>query len=405
MKNTVKYYLKKFLYYINKFKFKKYLKNEVNQFQILFQSMHGKKYNDSPKAIFLEMLNDEKYKKYKFIWALDENRDYGINDPRVKIVKYASSEYFEEVSSSKYIVTSTRLLNYIILKDEQVYIQTWHGTPLKTLGVDVVRTTNKRTSLRDYEMMNKLDSYKIDYFISPSSYATEKFKSAFELKESTDMIEVGYPRNDKLINYDEEEINGIKEKLGLGIGKVVLYAPTWREDSYTIANGYEDSIPISLEELSKELAGYKILYRSHYMSKSKQQFDNVIDVSNYDDINDLYLVSDILVTDYSSVFFDYVLLRKPIVFYMYDLEKYKNETRGFYFDVEKELPGPIVKSKSDLITEIRSNRISKNYEQFIEKFASLHDGKSTKKVLEKIFKWGEKVWRKLLHTEHMTYYM
>ncbi len=386
MVTTIKYYIKIVLYKMNSYLFKKYMVNEVNEKLILFQSTHGTKYNDSPKAIFTNILYDNYFKDYTFVWAFKNCEKYSFDDPRVKTVEYGSNDYLSIASQAKYIITSTRLLNFIKLKRGQKYIQTWHGTPLKKLGVDISHTTNIRTSTKDYKLMNKLDSHKITYFISPNNYATSKFISAFELRKSQ-IFECGYPRNDFLVNHKISDVINLRKKLNIPFDKkVVLYAPTWRDNSYTLKEGYTDNSPINLEELSKQLDEHIILYRSHYMSKPKEQFENVIDVSDYDDINDLYIVSDILVTDYSSVFFDFAILRKPIIFYMYDLEEYQNKTRGFYFNIEQILPGPIVKTKSELIKHITQPTLSNNYDEFRTVFCANEDGSASKRVIDTLIK-------------------
>ncbi len=384
MYNQLKYILKILIYKIRSINYKmKYYNNKCEKI-IVFQSFHGTKYNDSPKSIFLEMLEDEAFSDYTFYWAFKEIENFPIYDSRVKTVKYNSMEYFQTISKAKFIITSTRLLNFIHLKKEQIYVQTWHGTPLKKLGIDITSTNNKRTSIKDYQLMNNLDSYKINYFISPSAYASSKFKSAFGLTDKQ-ILEIGYPRNDYLTNYNTRDVTTIKESLNIeSEKKVILYAPTWRDDNYSLVNGYTDNKPISIEELSQNLNNSVILYRSHYMSKTTESFENVIDVSNYNDINDLFIISDLLITDYSSVFFDYAILKKPCIFYMYDLERYENHTRGFYFDIQSTLYGPIVQTKKGLIEAINNPVLQDNFDSFYVQFCKLEDGMATKRLVGKL---------------------
>ena len=136
---------------------------------------------------------------------------------------------------------------------------------------------------------------------------------------------------------------------------------------------------------------YIILFRAHWLVAQSFNFDKykdfIIDVSNYDDINHLYVISDMLITDYSSVFFDYANLKRPIVFYMYDLEEYRDNIRGFYLKLD-ELPGHIVKKEDELIKEI--NELFTNftyndeYKKFNEKFNYLDDGNASRRVINKI---------------------
>lgn len=386
MLNKIKYNLKKIRFLLRKNRFKKYYNNSIDHNLIIFSSMHGKSYNDSVKYLYLELLNNPKYSNYHFIWAFNNPLEYTylINN-RTRVISYLSDEYFECLSKAKYIFTSTRIIDGFEFKPNQVYVQTWHGSPLKKLGVDIVETSNARTSTLDYQLMNQNDSYRIKYFLSQNSFSTEKFISAFELKETCSILELGYPRNDLLFNYNQDDINRIKDSLNIDYNKkIILYTPTWRENSLNM-NKYQDEEVIDFDKILNELNNeYLILYRSHYMSSNNINNKNIIDVSKYDDISELFIISDLLITDYSSTFFDYSNLKRPIIFYMYDYDKYLNNTRGVYQEVLDDLPGVIVKDESSLIEAIRNNKVSDNIDYFTNKYC-LNDNKdSSKKVLERI---------------------
>ena len=160
--------------------------------------------------------------------------------------------------------------------------------------------------------------------ISPSAFCTEKFVSAFDLKDKSIVKEVGYPRNDFLYKYTDKDINRIKRSLGISKDKkVILYAPTWRDDQHKSGVGYTYEVNINFDKLRKELSkDYVILFRAHYFVSSIFDFSKyegfIYNVSNVDNVNDLYVISDLLITDYSSVFFDYSILKRPVLFYMYD---------------------------------------------------------------------------------------
>ncbi len=233
--------------------------------------------------------------------------------------------------------------------------------------------------------------------MSPSKFATEKFISAWNLKQigkENIIIEQGYPRNDFLYNYTKQEEEKIKEKLGLQHNhkKIILYAPTYRGDSHEAGVGYVYQEEVNFEKLRQNLGNdYIILFRPHYFIANSFNFEKykgfVYDVSNIDDINDLYIISDLLITDYSSVFFDYANLKRPMIFHMYDLEHYRDESNGFYIDL-KELPGRITRTDNELIEEIQ--RISKEftydekYKKFNEKYNYLEDGQASKRVINTI---------------------
>ncbi|MBO6046501.1 MAG: CDP-glycerol glycerophosphotransferase family protein, partial [Erysipelotrichaceae bacterium] len=232
-----------------------------------------------------------------------------------------------------------------------------------------------------------------DYLISPSAFCTEKFTSAFGLEDRQEIIqEVGYPRNDDLFTFDDVKVTAIKYNLGVPQDKkVILYAPTWRDNQHIAGTGYVYKNEMDLD-LMKERFGdeYVILYRTHYFVAKQLDLSKyqgfVYNVSNYDDINDLYIISDILITDYSSVFFDYADLRRPILFYMYDLNDYQTNIRDFYIDLS-ELPGPIAQTQEELINEIENidqfdEKYHDVYKAFNDKFNYLDDGHAAARVVD-----------------------
>ena len=179
--------------------------------------------------------------------------------------------------------------------------------------------------------------------------------------------------------------------LGVDDKKVILYAPTWRDNQHTSGQGYTYKTEVDFDKLREELGDdYVILFRAHYLVANSFDFDRyrgfVEDVSSYSDINELYIAADILITDYSSVFFDYANLRKPVIFYMYDLEEYANDIRGFYISLD-ELPGPVVRDEEALIKEVRACdewKPDEKYEQFCKKYNPKDDGHASERTLARI---------------------
>ena len=374
-------------------------KTEIYPKLILFEVFMGRQYACNPKAIYEYIISDSRFDDYTLVWAF-RDVDKGNSIPqlqRAKIVKMKSSEYYETCAKAAYIVTNSNLDNRIIKKPGQVFLQTWHGTPLKKLRCDIeAESGNANNSLKEIKYRNDVDVVRYDYFISPSKFCTEKFTSAFNLKElgkEEIIIETGYPRNDILINYKPELIDEIKAKYGIREGKkVLLYAPTFRDNKHD-GTGYVYDTHIDFDRLQNELGDeYVILFRAHYFVANQFDFGKyegfVYDMSQLDDIAELYLIADVLVTDYSSVFFDYANLGKPVIFYMYDLEEYANEIRGFYFDIDI-LPGAIVKDEDHLIEEllkVGSWKKDEKYDRFNKKFNYLDDGEASRRVSEYLIK-------------------
>ena len=322
---------------------------------VIFESYMGRKFACSPKALYLEMLNNPKYESYHFIWAFKEPENFlQLKSERTELVKYGSKAYKRAYHRAKYFITNSRLPEWIVKKEKQVYIQTWHGTPLKKLGYDItVSGSNAMNSKQEICDKYKHDAKRYNYMVSPSKFCTEKFHSAFQLSSKVKVIEKGYPRNDQLFKNPEKQALEIKKKLKLPKNKkIILYAPTWRDNEHQSGVGYVQTLHIDFDILQKELGkDCIILFRSHYFIANEFDFSKyhgfLYDVSKYDEVNDLYIVSDILITDYSSVFFDFANLKRPMIFYMYDYESYKNNLRDFYIDLE-ELPGPIMKESNEI---------------------------------------------------------
>lgn len=373
---------------------------KVDDKLIIFACYGGKSYVCSPKAIYEYMQSSEEYKDYTFVWAFKEIEKYKEleNNKNTILVKIGSKKYKKYMLQSKYWVFNYKIAEYLYPKKNQVFLQCWHGTPLKRLGCDLLHYDNQLNTVKDMKKRYKIEAKKFSYFISPSKFASEKFISAWNLKEigkDNIILEEGYPRNDYLYNYKPHDVQEIKERLGIANTnkKIVLYAPTYRSNQHQSGVGYVFKSDVDFDKLQKELGEeIIILYRPHYFIANQFDFAKyegfIYDVSNVDDINDLYIVSDILVTDYSSVFFDYANLKRPMIFHMYDLEHYRDESNGFYLDVEEELPGKITRTDEDLIAEIKnvSNNFVYNdkYKRFNETYNYLDDGNASKRVVKKV---------------------
>jgi len=376
-------------------------KYPTNPKLVYFNTFNGRSYSDSPKAIYECLIKSDKFKDYRFVWTFKNPEEYEflLDDPRTSLIKFNTEAERTLMKQAKYWIANYRLLDHLMPKDDQIYLQCWHGTPLKRLGYDLVEGGNVMNTKSEIEDKYKTDAERFRYILSPSRFASEKFSTAWNLKEfGTDdtMIEEGYPRNDRLVNAGPEEIAELKKSLGIddiGNKKVILYAPTWRDNQHASGVGYVYHSDVDYDYLQQQLAeDYIILFRAHYLVANSFDFEKykgfIYDVSGYDDINDLYLASDMLMTDYSSAFFDYALLKKPIVFYMYDKKDYADNIRGFYLDLD-ELPGCIVENEKDVIDVIHSVsenwQIDEKYKAFNDKFNYLDDGHATERVVKKVF--------------------
>lgn len=367
---------------------------KVDERVVFFESFQGRNYSCSPKAMFEEMRDSGDYNDYEFIWSFRNVHRPGKilqklvgsdKEPKISIVKYETFSYYKALAKAKYWVLNSNTRKFLKPTDEQVYIQTWHGTPLKKIGLDVPGSD------LDYAY----EGEKFSYMISPSKYCSEKLVSAFGLQGREDkVLETGYPRNDALFTFDQAKVNSILRELDVPRGKkIILYAPTFRDNKHSEVSGYENASGLDFDKLKEQIGDeYIILFRAHYFVAKNMDFekykDFVIDVSDYEDVNDLYIISDMLITDYSSVFFDYANLKRPIIFYMYDYEDYKANARDFYLD-QNELPGPITKTQDELVKEIEETRFfipDARYSMFNQKFNHLDGINCGIEVAKKVIK-------------------
>ncbi len=368
--------------------------NKIDYKTIVFASFNGHSFNDSPKAIYNYLRNSKEFSDYRFVWGFANPEKYSfLQNESTRVLNIKSKDFLKEMARAKYWIFNYKIPEYIFPKKEQVFLQCWHGTPLKRLGCDLEHFSNAMNTVSEITKRYEIETSKFSYFLSPSAFATEKFVSAWNMKaqgKEDIILEVGYPRNDFLTNYKEADVERIKSDLNLPKDKkVILYAPTYRDNQYSGKSGYVFKNEIDFDLLKEKLAEeYIILFRAHYFVANSFNFNKyegfLYDVSRYDDISELYVISDMLITDYSSVFFDYANLKRPIIFYMYDLEEYRDELRGFYFGLE-ELPGNIVKTEDELIAEIANSRkftFDEKYKSFNDKFNYLDDGNATQRAVK-----------------------
>ncbi|WP_339283204.1 CDP-glycerol glycerophosphotransferase family protein [Oceanobacillus sp. FSL K6-3682] len=360
---------------------------------IIFESFHGKQYSDNPRAIY-EYIK-ESYPEYKLYWAADRRHLHIFQDNNLPHVKRLSLKWILLMGRAKYWVINARLPLWIKKPKKTIYLQTWHGTPLKKLGIDIDDVQMPGTDTEKYKKNFVFEASKWDYLVSPNRYSTDIFKQAFQFKKN--VLETGYPRNDYLINENSvEEIQKLKKHFGLPVDKrVVLYAPTWRDNQFYEKGKYKFNLELNLQRLKEEFGDtHTVILRMHYLVAENldlRGYENfVMDFSKHEDIREIYLISDMLITDYSSVFFDYANLKRPILFFVYDLEEYRDNLRGFYLDFENKAPGPLAKTTEEIIREIKAVeengfQPSQTFNDFYEQFCYLEDGNATKRVVDKVF--------------------
>lgn len=360
---------------------------------IMFESFLGKQYSCNPRAIY-EYLQKH-HPEFKMYWSVDRRHTKVFKDKDIPYIRRFSVKWLFSMASARYWVTNSRMPLWIPKPKHTIYLQTWHGTPLKRLAVDMDEVHMPGTTTKKYKRNFIKESSNWDYLISPNRYSTEIFRRAFQFDRR--MIESGYPRNDYLyVSNNEKTINTLKTKYGLPLDKkIILYAPTWRDNQFYGKGRYKFDLALDLQHMREILGNdYIVILRMHYLVA--ENFDLTpyegfaYDFSTHEDIRDLYLISDILVTDYSSVFFDFANLKRPMIFYVYDIDTYRDKLRGFYFDFENKAPGPLVKTTEEVIQTIQAlektdKPLSESFDAFYDKFCYLESGQSTKRVVDEVF--------------------
>ncbi len=357
---------------------------------VFVESFFGKSYSDSPKYLYEYML--EHYPgKYKYILCVNEKTKDMKGNPIC--CKLNSLKYVYYSSRAKYLILNVRQPAWFFKRPGQVFLETWHGTPLKKLAFDL---DDIHAASQDHKRMFYRQTREWDYLISANPFSTEVFQSAFCFPEEK-ILEVGYPRNDILYSDQKDKIaEEVRNEFQIPADKkVILYAPTWRDDQFYEKGKYKFTLAMDLDLMREQLGDeYVILLRTHYHIADILDLSDyegfVYNGSQYNDISRLYLASDLCITDYSSVFFDYANLRRPLIFFAYDLDDYAGEIRGMYFDMVKEVPGPVVKTNEEVVECVKNlpqieKEYKEKYDKFYDKFCSVDDGHASQRTIEHIF--------------------
>ncbi len=367
---------------------------KVNSKVVLYDSYFGRGLICNPYALFSELKEDPDFQQFKHVWVLDDNADtaHFPKAENVMFVRRHSKGHLKYLASAGYIITNVSMPYYYCKKPGQIYINTWHGTPLKSLGYDIPGSAATISNV----LRNFLSA---DYIISQNPFLTSVYKEKYKLEglfEGT-IIEEGYPRNDRLLQADRKEVLEKLASFGISIDEkkdVLLYAPTWKGNDY-----YKPEIDVeefdrfqnTLEQII-DTDKYQILIKPHqvvYQTLKKQGKLSPAFIPAEMDTNELLSVTDLLVSDYSSIFYDFLAGSKPVLFYIPDLEKYE-EDRGLYLK-PSELPAPAFTSLEDLGEAINNlpevmNRYRDNYQQAKEFACPYDDGQVSKRIVDIVFK-------------------
>ncbi|NEK60647.1 CDP-glycerol glycerophosphotransferase family protein [Geodermatophilus sabuli] len=307
----------------------------------------------------------------------------------VPTVTFGSPESVAALEAADVVISNDHIPLDWEKRPGATYLQTWHGTPLKRIHNDVRWAPEGRLAYLEHDIA------RWDLLLSPNPASTERLRRAFGYRGP--IHETGYPRNDVLSSPRRAEIRArVRADLGITDEQtVVLYTPTWRDDLVFEKTGPRDfEFPVDLDEFTARLGrDHVLLLRLHNMVMDRLELvegSAVRDVCGHPDIGDLYLAADAMVTDYSSTMFDFAVTGKPMLFFTYDLAYFRDDLRGFYFDLEEVAPGPLVSTSKELVEAIAdldavTAEHAERYARFRETFSSLEDGHATERVLDLLF--------------------
>ncbi len=368
---------------------------------ILYEVRDGQSMTDSPFAVFKYILEHDKSKTYQHIWSIQPSEELEkVIAPyremsNVQFVERDSDDYLKWLAQAKYLLNNSTFQSFFVPRPEQIYINTWHGTPLKYMGYDIPgNPSGSQNVVRNY--------LNADYIISPNAHSTDLFANAFRLDGIYEgsILEMGYPRNDLTFNSKREDVIKQLNQHGLNVSldeKIVLYSPTWKGTDTNNADDNMKQIIAEMDKLAEQIGPeYHVLMKVHpflYSVATNYPEARIRLISDQMDMNELLSVVDVLITDYSSVFFDYLVTDKPILFYAWDKDLY-SQNRGMYLD-DQELPGPIYEQIDEVGNAILHIDDVKNeyrdvYQAAKKRFVNYDDGKVTERLYRLVFK-NEKV--------------
>lgn len=352
----------------------------ISENKIVICSYYGRGFSDNAKYIAMECI--KRKLDYDIVWLVSDMKKSGEFPTEIRLVKYGTFDAIKELATAKIWIDNSRKNYYTRKRKNQLYIQTWHGgIALKKIEKDAEYALNK-----SYVKYAKKDSENADIFISNSKFNTNMYRNAFWY--DGEVLECGVPRNDLLFNNIKETSKRVKSFFNIESDKkIIMYAPTFRKDNNIEV--YKFDYEKCVQEFNKRFSEkYVMLIRLHpnvFHKSTELNFnsDNVLNASFYPDMQELLVATDILITDYSSSMFDFMLTKKPCFIYASDIRNYRDD-RGFYFELEK-LPFLISKSKEEIIKNIEGfdkEIYLDKVDKFLKEQGCVDDGNASSRVVD-----------------------
>jgi CDP-glycerol glycerophosphotransferase len=346
---------------------------------VLFTSFNGRATNDNTRAVHDEIIR--RRSDLRRMWTV---ADLSVEVPDgAEPVIFRSEEWWRALGSSRYVVTNCWMPKRFTRHEDQQVLQTWHGTPLKLLGFD--RLGTRRGAAYRTRTMREVEQWL--YLIAQNPFSSNVFRSAYGYQGN--VLEIGYPRNDILSTAGSEHGRAVRKQLGIADDElVVLYTPTWREGAGKI---FAD---LDLDALQRAIGDRgRLLVRGHVNTiphGGRLQGPALLDVTMYQQLSDLYLISDVMITDYSSTMFDFSVTGKPMIFFVPDIDEYAGRRRGTYFDLGAEAPGPLFRTTGEVVAALEDidllrSRYADRYTGWQQKFNPYDDGHASERAVDALF--------------------
>ena len=350
---------------------------EIQPRMVMYESFHARLMTCNPFAIFVDLLSRPGFEGWTHVWVINDRSDVPPAFRRLRnviLVSRNSDSYQRYLATAGVLVNNVTFYSYFIRRPEQIYLNTWHGTPWKMLGKDV------RGELLTYGNMSH-NFIHATHILSSNDHSTGVFLRGFDIDTLSHgrIVRSGYPRVDLTLNAEPERRLALKRRLGADDGrKIVLYAPTWRG---THAEPEQETETLCAEMSALSGLDCHLLFRGHTLSGS---FDENITVPDDITTNELLSIVDVLVTDYSSVLFDFLPTRRPVILFIKDYEQYLRD-RGLYFGIE-EIPASAASGLDELLGRVRDaigGRLREDpelREQALRRYCPEEDGRACERV-------------------------
>ncbi len=357
----------------------------VTKGQVVFESHQGKQYSDNPRAVYEELVR--RGAPMKPVWSYAASPE-GFPSGAA-LVKRWSWAYLRALAQAEFWVDNQGYPYRLRKRPGTTYVQTWHGSALKKMGFDLA-SLKRQTPVQQAEYLAGLDRF--DHFVVRSEHDVRTLAPAYRIDEER-LLRVGYPRNDVLTREDAAKDRQLAGELGIDLSKpVVLYAPTFRSDERGGVRPFE--LPFDVEDFAERFGDrMTLLVRCHYLNRvvlPPSVRGKVIDVSEVQEVTPLYLLADALITDYSSLMFDYALLDRPLLLFAYDWEEYAEDLRGTYFDLPSEAPGPVLRDAGELYEALGDldgvgKEFAEQRRRFVEEYGEYDRGDAASRIADLMF--------------------